>query len=85
MWGFFFVADLSINETNQQKSSILMYQEAFEVPFLRSTLEFYQEMIRQFLLQNSIVEYLELIEVRLEEEQRRVKSYLHNSTRSKVK
>lgn len=61
-----------------------IYQDGFEQPFLKETEQYYQKESNEFISSNSVVDYLLKVEKRFEEEQRRVQTYLDNSTAKKV-
>ena len=79
------IVDLSLEETDQNRTSLDLYQTTFEDVFLRNTMEFYQEDSRNFLMHHSVIEYLRWAEHIFNREQKRVDTYLHDSTRSKVR
>ncbi|PKS09100.1 hypothetical protein jhhlp_003714 [Lomentospora prolificans] len=68
---------LGLDETDPSKSTLDVYRFHFEKPFLKATAEFYQAESKQFVNENSIVEYMKKAEARLDEEDERVRTYLH--------
>ena len=68
---------LGLDETDPSKSTLDVYRFHFEKPFLKATAEFYQAESKQFVNENSIVEYMKKAETRLDEEDERVRTYLH--------
>lgn len=66
-------------------SSLEVYQRDFEDEFLASTRTFYAQESNDFLLQNTVPDYLAKVEVRLKEEEKRANNYLDPSTRAKVR
>jgi cullin 1 len=68
---------LGLDEADTTKSTLDVYRFNFERPFLESTRAFYQAESKQFVAENSIVEYMKKAEIRLDEEEERVKMYLH--------
>lgn len=68
---------LGLDEADPTKSTLEVYRFSFEKPFLEATKVFYENESKQFLADNSIVEYMKKAEVRLNEEDDRVKMYLH--------
>jgi cullin 1 len=68
---------LGLDESDPTKSTLDVYRFHFEKPFLEATKNFYQAESKQFVAENSIVEYMKKAEVRLDEEEERVKMYLH--------
>lgn len=68
---------LGLDEADPTKSTLDVYRFNFERPFLDATTAFYQAEAKQFLSENSVVEYMKKAERRLEEEEDRVSMYLH--------
>ncbi|KAH8681498.1 Cullin [Xylariales sp. PMI_506] len=69
---------LGLDEHDTTKSTLDVYRFHFEKPFLAATEEFYQAESKQFVAENSVVEYMKKAEARLNEEEERVRMYLHN-------
>lgn len=68
---------LGLDENDSTKSTLDVYRKFFEFPFLEATTAYYQIESKQFVAENSVVEYMKKAEVRLAEEQNRVQMYLH--------
>ncbi|KAK0507616.1 hypothetical protein JMJ35_010139 [Cladonia borealis] len=68
---------LGLDETDSTKSTLDVYRWHFEKPFLDATKEYYQNESKQFVAENSVVEYMKKAETRLDEEKARVGLYLH--------
>ncbi|KFY75288.1 hypothetical protein V499_04749 [Pseudogymnoascus sp. VKM F-103] len=68
---------LGLDEADSTKGTLDVYRFRFEKPFLEATMEFYQKESKQFVAENSIVEYMKKAEIRLDEEEERVNMYLH--------
>ena len=68
---------LGIDETDPTKPSMDVYRYYFEKPYLQATKVFYEAESRQFIAENSVVEYMKKAATRLDEEEDRVKMYLH--------
>ncbi len=68
---------LGLDEGDSSKTTLEVYRFHFERPFLDATQVFYQNESRQFVADNSVVEYMKKAEARLDEEEERVKLYLH--------
>lgn len=68
---------LGLDESDSTKTTLDVYRFHFEKPFLEATKVFYQNESRQFVADNSVVEYMKKAEARLDEEEERVKLYLH--------
>ncbi|PHH74756.1 hypothetical protein CDD82_4796 [Ophiocordyceps australis] len=68
---------LGLDEVDPSKSTLEVYRFHFERPFLAATKDFYEAESKQFVAENSVVEYMKKAEARLDEEQERVSMYLH--------
>jgi cullin 1 len=68
---------LGLDDGDSSKTNLDVYRFHFERPFLEATKTFYQKESQQFVADNSVVEYMKKAEARLEEEEERVKTYLH--------
>ena len=68
---------LGLDEADPTKSTLDVYRFNFERPFLEATKLFYQAESKEFVAENSIVEYMKKAEIRLDEEEERVAMYLH--------
>ncbi|KAI1393955.1 Cullin-domain-containing protein [Hypoxylon trugodes] len=68
---------LGLDEHDATKSTLDTYRFHFEKPFLQATDEFYKAESKQFVAENSVVEYMKKAETRLAEEEERVRMYLH--------
>ncbi|KAM3519235.1 hypothetical protein NHJ13051_000703 [Beauveria bassiana] len=69
---------LGLDEADPSKSTLDVYRFHFEKPFLEATKEFYESESKQFVAENSVVEYMKKAETRLAEEEERVGMYLHH-------
>ncbi|KAI0008591.1 Cullin-domain-containing protein [Xylariaceae sp. FL0662B] len=69
---------LGLDEHDATKSTLDIYRFHFEKPFLAATEAFYKAESKQFVAENSVVEYMKKAEARLAEEEERVHMYLHN-------
>ena len=67
---------LGIDEQDSTKTNLDVYRQFFEKPYLESTKQYYANESRQFLAENTVVEYMKKAEQRLEEEKERVPMYL---------
>ncbi|KAL2137251.1 hypothetical protein VTI74DRAFT_6462 [Chaetomium olivicolor] len=68
---------LGLDDGDTYKSTLDVYRFNFEKPFLEATKVFYENESKQFVAENSVVEYMKKAEARLLEEEERVKLYLH--------
>ncbi|TVY21686.1 Cullin-1 [Lachnellula arida] len=68
---------LGLDESDSTKSTLEVYRFHFQRPFLEATKVFYQAESKQFVAENSIVEYMKKAETRLDEEEERVTMYLN--------
>jgi cullin 1 len=68
---------LGLDEADPTRGSLDVYRYNFERPFLDATRDFYQKESKQFVAENSIVEYMKKAEARLAEEEERVRVDLH--------
>ncbi|KAH8804781.1 Cullin [Xylogone sp. PMI_703] len=69
---------LGLDEADPTKSTLDVYRDNFEDPFLEATKQFYEAESKTFIAENPVVEYMKKAETRLEEEEERVKMYLHS-------
>ncbi|KAK9556487.1 ubiquitin ligase (cullin) of SCF [Aspergillus fumigatus] len=68
---------LGLDENDNTKSTLEVYRVYFEKPFIAATRVYYENESRQFVAENSVVEYMKKAEARLDEEKARVGLYLH--------
>jgi cullin 1 len=69
---------LGLDESDPTKPTLDVYRQYFEMPFLEATSAYYSRESKQFLAENSVVEYMKKAEERLDEEKQRVEMYLLN-------
>ncbi|KAK2764360.1 hypothetical protein FQN54_009054 [Arachnomyces sp. PD_36] len=68
---------LGLDENDSTKSTLEIYRYYFEKPFISATRTYYENESKQFVAENSVVEYMKKAEARLDEEKARVGLYLH--------
>ncbi|KAJ5578272.1 cullin-1 [Penicillium hispanicum] len=68
---------LGLDENDSKKSTLEVYRFYFQRPFIDATRKYYENESRQFVAENSVVEYMKKAEARLNEEKARVGLYLH--------
>ncbi|OLN95668.1 Cullin-1 [Colletotrichum chlorophyti] len=68
---------LGLDDSDPTKSTLDVYRFHFERPFLDATRDYYMNESKQFVADNSVVEYMKKADARLEEEEERVRMYLH--------
>lgn len=73
---------LGLDESDSSKSTLDVYKEYFEKPFLEATAQYYEDESKQFLAKERVAEYMKKAEARLDEEKDRVRLYLLNETMS---
>ena len=69
------------NEPATNFSNYNVYKDHFQVKFIEETRKYYSNESREFLLQNSVTEYMRKCDTRLNEETKRVKTYLNEITK----
>lgn len=74
---------LGLNDKDSQ-GSLKIYRTSFENQFIEETEKHYSRESAEFLLQNSVTEYMKKSEQRLQEEHKRVQLYLHESTKPRL-
>ncbi|SMR63127.1 unnamed protein product [Zymoseptoria tritici ST99CH_1A5] len=67
---------LGIDESDSTKTTLDVYRQYFEKPYLEATSAYYEKESSQFLAENSVVDYMKKAERRLDEEKERVPLYL---------
>ncbi|EME47496.1 hypothetical protein DOTSEDRAFT_69438 [Dothistroma septosporum NZE10] len=67
---------LGIDEADSTKTTLDVYRQYFEKPYLDATATYYDKESQSFLAENSVVDYMKKAEKRLDEERERVPLYL---------
>ncbi|ETI27909.1 hypothetical protein G647_00358 [Cladophialophora carrionii CBS 160.54] len=75
---------LGLDELDSTKSTLDVYRQYFERPFIAATKDYYTNESRRFVAENSVVEYMKKAEARLEEEKERVGLFLHPDIMKKL-
>lgn len=52
---------LGLDESDSTKSTLDVYRKYFETPFVNATRKYYQDESRQFLAENSVIEYMKKV------------------------
>lgn len=52
---------LGLDENDSSKSTLEVYRKYFETPFLEATTKYYQLESKQFVAENSVVEYMKKV------------------------
>lgn len=75
-----FVA-LGLDESENSRTNLEIYKEAFEKPFLEQTRLYYRNESETYLAENTVTDYMKKAVARLQEEEDRVDMYLHATTK----
>ena len=75
---------LGLTKENPSETSLLIYKNGFEEELLHQTENYYAKESSQFIIINSVVDYTKKVEIRLNQENRRVDQYLHRDTRKEL-
>lgn len=83
----FISVNMGINEDEIRQSgpNLSVYRKYFENKFIEATQEYYQKESNAFLETNPVTEYMRRAEMRINEEHKRVQTYLHRSTEQELR
>ncbi|KAJ1556319.1 hypothetical protein HK096_000814, partial [Nowakowskiella sp. JEL0078] len=71
---------LGLDDSDSTKSTLEVYREYLEKPFLADTEKYYTAESEKFIGENPVTDYMKKAETRLNEEENRVQIYLNIST-----
>ncbi|KYR00662.1 cullin A [Tieghemostelium lacteum] len=72
--------NLGLNKEKPKETNLQVYKTSFEELFQTATENYYTNESLKFISENSIADYMKKVEIRLNEEVKRVQQYLHPST-----
>jgi cullin 1 len=75
---------LGLDQLDSSRSTLDVYKEYFEKPFLEATAQHYYNESKRFLARNSVSDYMRKVESTLHEEKERVSLYLPNEAVSSL-
>jgi cullin 1 len=67
---------LGLDESDTNKSTLDVYRQYFEKPFVQASADYYRSESKRFMAENSVVEYMKKAETRLLEEDKRIELFL---------
>ena len=73
------------DEIRQSGPNLSVYRKYLENKFIEATHEYYQKESNAFLETNPVTEYMRRAETRINEEHKRVQTYLHHSTEQELR
>jgi len=71
---------IGVEEPDLSKPTLVVYKEYFEKPFLEATSNYYRNESSRFLVENSVFEYMKMVEARLQEEKKFCSLHLMKET-----
>ena len=74
-----FVA-LGLDDGDSNKTNLDVYVKHFEDPFVRISYQYYEKLSKNYLVENSVTDYMILAEKRLQDEENRVQIMLNRHT-----
>lgn len=78
------MVSIGLDDQNSKRTSLAFYIKNFEGPFIDATATYYMNESQRYLNEHGVVEYMRLVDQRLQEEHQRVAMYLHPSTEDRL-
>jgi len=78
------MVSLGLTKEKPSETSLSIYKSSFEDPFLQETEAYYTKEASDFIISNTVVDYMKKVETRLAEEYSRVDQYLHHDTQPEL-
>ncbi|PRT53872.1 Cullin-1 [Wickerhamiella sorbophila] len=78
------MVSIGLDDQNSKRTSLSFYTKNFEEPFIEATAAYYMAESQRYLNEHGVVEYMRLVDQRLQEEHQRVAMYLHPNTEERL-